>query len=62
MCRTNRVRSRSCRRGGAPGYVLPAHLEVRLRDHALANGDMPADALADIVALFFDELEGSVAA
>lgn len=49
-------------KGAVPGYVLPADLDARLRDHALANGDRPADALSDIVALFFDEHEGSVAA
>jgi SOS-response transcriptional repressor LexA len=49
--------------GGAPlGYQLPADLDARLRDHALSHGDAPDHALADIVALFFDELEGGVAA
>jgi SOS-response transcriptional repressor LexA len=44
------------------GYVLPAELDAMLRTHCAATGENPADVVADAVALFFDEAEGSVAA
>lgn len=44
------------------GYVLPAEVEAKVHRYAADHGDTPAGAVADIVSLFFDELEGSVAA
>jgi SOS-response transcriptional repressor LexA len=44
------------------GYVLPAELDAKLRAHCAAVDDDPADVVADAVAMFFDDAEGSVAA
>jgi SOS-response transcriptional repressor LexA len=45
-----------------PGYVLPAVTEGKLRRYAADHGDTTANAVADIVSLFFDQIEGEVAA
>jgi SOS-response transcriptional repressor LexA len=43
-------------------YTLPPAVEAKLRAHCLAVNEDPAAVVADAVALFFDEAEGSVAA
>jgi SOS-response transcriptional repressor LexA len=45
-----------------PAYRLPPEIDARLRAHCAATAEDPSDVLADAVALFFDEAEGSVAA
>lgn len=44
------------------GYVLPSRVEAALRAHCNETGENPTDVVADAVALFVDEAEGSVAA
>lgn len=43
-------------------YTLPAEVEAKLLRHCCATNEDPADVLADAVALFLDEAEGSIAA
>jgi SOS-response transcriptional repressor LexA len=43
-------------------YTLPPSVEAKLLQHCCATNESPLDVLADAVALFFDEAEGSVAA